>query len=66
MKNKPLKKIAHFLHLDCAQVRPVAHFAIDSRQIERQGLFFALPGAKADGHFFLKEIAERGAWSGSF
>jgi UDP-N-acetylmuramoyl-tripeptide--D-alanyl-D-alanine ligase len=61
MKNKPLKEIAHFLHLDCSQDRPVTHFAIDSRQIERQGLFFALPGAKADGHFFLKEIAEKGA-----
>lgn len=61
MKHKALKEIAHILGLQIDQNRTVVHFAVDSRQIERQGLFFALPGAKADGHFFLKEVAEKGA-----
>ncbi len=61
MKHKALKEIAHILGLQVDQNRTVAHFAVDSRQMERQGLFFALPGAKADGHFFLKEVAEKGA-----
>lgn len=61
MKHQSFKEIALLLGLESDQTRSVAHFAVDSRQIERQGLFFALPGAKADGHFFLKEIAEKGA-----
>lgn len=61
MKHKPLKEIAHILGLESDQNTPIAHFAIDSRQVERCGIFFALPGAKADGHFFLKDVAEKGA-----
>ncbi|MBS0629784.1 MAG: UDP-N-acetylmuramoyl-tripeptide--D-alanyl-D-alanine ligase [Verrucomicrobia bacterium] len=61
MKNKPLKEIAHILNIRIEQSKPALQFAIDSRKIERQGVFFALPGAKADGHFFLKEVAEKGA-----
>lgn len=35
--------------------------AVDSRQIKPGDLFFALPGAKADGHTFLEEAAKKGA-----
>lgn len=38
------------------------HFAIDSREVGKGSLFFALPGAKVDGHQFLEEVASRGAY----
>jgi UDP-N-acetylmuramoyl-tripeptide--D-alanyl-D-alanine ligase len=34
---------------------------IDSRQITKDALFFALPGTTTDGHTFLGQAAERGA-----
>lgn len=40
---------------------PPRHFAIDSRLVEKGSLFFALEGAKVDGHSFLKEVKEKGA-----
>lgn len=36
-------------------------FAIDSREVEAGGFFFALPGSKRDGHEFLEDAARRGA-----
>jgi UDP-N-acetylmuramoyl-tripeptide--D-alanyl-D-alanine ligase len=40
---------------------PVA-YDIDSRRVGAGGLFFALPGARVDGHDFLPAMAEAGAW----
>ncbi|MCA1725035.1 MAG: UDP-N-acetylmuramoyl-tripeptide--D-alanyl-D-alanine ligase [Thermomicrobia bacterium] len=34
---------------------------IDSREVTKDALFFALPGATTDGHAFLGQVAERGA-----
>jgi UDP-N-acetylmuramoyl-tripeptide--D-alanyl-D-alanine ligase len=34
--------------------------AIDSREVQPGGCFFALPGARTDGHAFLRQAAERG------
>lgn len=34
---------------------------IDSRQVTKNALFFALPGTTTDGHAFLAQAAERGA-----
>ncbi|NGX46323.1 MAG: UDP-N-acetylmuramoyl-tripeptide--D-alanyl-D-alanine ligase [Chlamydiae bacterium] len=39
----------------------VRGFAIDSRLVEEDSLFFALPGESVDGHDFLKEVAAKGA-----
>ena len=36
-------------------------FAVDSRLVEPQGTFFALKGARTDGHLYLREVALRGA-----
>jgi UDP-N-acetylmuramoyl-tripeptide--D-alanyl-D-alanine ligase len=41
--------------------RPISGFAIDSRQVQKGGVFFALQGNKFDGHDFLKEVASKGA-----
>lgn len=35
-------------------------YEIDSRQVKKGDLFFALKGEKFDGHSFLKEVAEKG------
>ncbi len=35
-------------------------FQIDSRKIEPNNLFFALPGEKVDGHTFLREVRRKG------
>lgn len=34
--------------------------AVDSRQVNRQTLFFALPGEKTDGHNFLSDVKKKG------
>ena len=36
--------------------------AVDSRLVQPGGLFFALRGARADGHRFLHEVAQKGAF----
>jgi UDP-N-acetylmuramoyl-tripeptide--D-alanyl-D-alanine ligase len=39
----------------------VGSYAIDTRQLEKGGAFFALAGTKTDGHEFLDHATERGA-----
>src|SRR2546429_624411 len=41
--------------------KPVAGLDYDSRRIERDFLFFAFPGSKADGRAFASQALERGA-----
>ncbi len=36
-------------------------YAVDSRKVVPGAIFFALQGAKSDGHLFLEEVARRGA-----
>lgn len=40
---------------------PLRAVAVDSRQVGPGHLFFALPGARADGHDFLSAVADAGA-----
>ena len=40
---------------------PILGVACDSRKVTRDTLFFALPGAKADGNEFVASAIERGA-----
>ena len=42
---------------------PVTAFAIDSRQVTPGSVFFALPGTSKDGHAYLADVAQRGAFS---
>jgi UDP-N-acetylmuramoyl-tripeptide--D-alanyl-D-alanine ligase len=39
----------------------VRSFVIDTRRLERGGVFFALHGERTDGHLFLGDAAQRGA-----
>ena len=41
--------------------RTVIGFCVDSRMVKSHDAFFALPGAKSDGHDFLKDVASKGA-----
>jgi UDP-N-acetylmuramoyl-L-alanyl-D-glutamate--2,6-diaminopimelate ligase len=41
--------------------RSVAGLAYDSREVKKGYVFFAVPGARADGHEFVSEAAGRGA-----
>src|SRR5262245_4211624 len=43
-----------------AETEP-AGFALDSRAIKADELFVAIPGARVDGHQFIREVCERGA-----
>ena len=40
---------------------PFTRACVDTRKLERDDLFFALTGAKTDGHHFLQEAASKGA-----
>jgi UDP-N-acetylmuramoyl-L-alanyl-D-glutamate--2,6-diaminopimelate ligase len=41
--------------------RAVAGLAYDSRQVEKDFVFFAVPGTRTDGHEFIGDALERGA-----
>ncbi len=41
--------------------RPVTGIAIDSRTVQPDQLFFAIPGERTDGHYYVRMSAERGA-----
>ncbi len=56
-----LKEIGLFFKKRVSFQRIISHYAFDSRQVKEGTLFFALPGQKRDGHFFLKEAMEKGA-----
>ncbi len=43
--------------------REVLDFQTDSRKCEKNSLFFALKGKKRDGHEFVPEVYNRGAWA---
>ena len=57
-----LNELLQASHLDCVLADPpITSLCYDSRQAEPGALFFALPGAKADGAQFARQAAERGA-----
>lgn len=58
----PLEKIACILGTKSASTLDIHSFIIDSRKVVEGALFFALKGAKVDGHDFLREVAEGGAY----
>ncbi len=60
MKFTKLSQIAHCLQLKVDE-KEITGFSIDSREVKKGDLFFALKGANFDAHGFLKEVAFRGA-----
>lgn len=61
MKATPLKKIAQLMHLTTDADCIISGVSADSRLTVPGDLFFALPGAQSDGHFFIPEAAAKGA-----
>jgi UDP-N-acetylmuramoyl-tripeptide--D-alanyl-D-alanine ligase len=60
MKFTKLSQIADCLQLKAGE-KEITGFSIDSREVKKGDLFFALKGEKYDAHSFLKEVASRGA-----
>ncbi len=60
MRNRPLSEIAGRLDLKCGAEIQVSGYQVDSRRIGSGEMFFALTGAKVDGHAFLADVAARG------
>ena len=58
-----LRKIANWLGLECDRHLPIVSFAIDSREVEKGSIFFALSGEKVHGHDFLQEVSRKGAFA---
>lgn len=66
MKHMSLQEIAAackgVCHCDpAAAVREVSGVVIDSRKVEKDSLFVAIKGARADGHSFIPQVMEKGA-----
>ncbi len=60
MRNRSFREIASLLGVEEAIDFQVAGYQIDSRLVGPGELFFALGGARSDGHFFLEEVKMRG------
>lgn len=56
-----LKKFACLLNLFIENDAAITTFCVDSRLVKQGDVFFALPGAKTDGHQYLAEVASKGA-----
>ncbi len=61
MKPIPFNALAKRLNLHHDSQTLVRGVAIDSRKVESNDLFFALPGNRVDGHAFLAEVARKEA-----
>lgn len=66
MKHMSLQEITHachgVYHGDAVFLsKEVSNVAIDSRKVEKGGLFIALKGARVDGHSFIPQVMENGA-----
>ncbi len=62
MDQRTLAMVVHSLGIAERLPARVFHSAVtDSRSVTRNDLFFALPGAKTDGHAYLEGVAAKGA-----
>jgi len=61
MKERQLQNFAKRLGSSLSSHQIIQGFSIDSRKIKEGEIFFALKGAKVDGHDFLKEVAAKKA-----
>src|SRR5690554_5298080 len=58
---KTLMKDIPVLQVEGPMQRAIGSLVTDSRRVTRDALFFALPGHRTDGNFFLQEAIDRGA-----
>ncbi|MDF2577141.1 MAG: UDP-N-acetylmuramoyl-tripeptide--D-alanyl-D-alanine ligase [Chlamydiales bacterium] len=56
-----LQKLGKLFHLDIKDDLLLRGASIDSRQVTSDSLFFAIKGARVDGHSFLGDVAAKGA-----
>jgi UDP-N-acetylmuramoyl-tripeptide--D-alanyl-D-alanine ligase len=61
MERMHLGQMAHILGGDFLPDLPIDGFAVDSRLVLPGFVFFAIQGAKVDGHDFLEEARKKGA-----
>lgn len=61
MRNIPIPIIARFFGIHCDAEIQVSGYQIDSRMVQPGELFFALKGARTDGHKYLADAKMRGA-----
>ena len=64
MKNMTLKNIAGCCHgrlIGGREELEIAGAVMDSRQIEKDFLFFAIKGERVDGHRFIPQAMKQGA-----
>lgn len=62
MRSMTLAQVAHTLRCEgFFPSLPIQGYCIDSRLIKAGELFFALKGARVDGHAYLQEIQQKGA-----
>jgi UDP-N-acetylmuramoyl-tripeptide--D-alanyl-D-alanine ligase len=61
MKFKTLSQIGHLLQCTVESTHCISGVCVDTRLLELDHLFFALPGERVDGHAFLQEAALKGA-----
>lgn len=61
MQQRPLSQLGQWIGSPVASERQVSGVAVDSRKIVPGDLFFALPGARVDGHDYLLDAEKRGA-----
>lgn len=58
---RSLCEVGQLLAIPCNKEQLISSFQCDSRLIRKGDLFFALKGAKTDGHDFLEDVAKSGA-----
>ena len=56
-----LNEIASLFSITCADERAISGICIDSRKLQPNDLFIAIPGDTFDGHDFIRDAAARGA-----
>ncbi len=61
MKRLKITEFAEFLGVKSGGFSQISDYEIDSRNVKTGGCFFALKGARTDGHNYLQEVADRGA-----
>ncbi len=64
MRSLTLKQIADLLAIQTPiplSNHLVTGYCVDSRNVKPGDIFFALPGARSDGHVFIEEIKSKGA-----
>ena len=60
MFRKQLQEIAQFFGSTIEDSVSISSYAVNSKDVVGNSLFFALPGERVDGHAFLEDVARHG------